>query len=439
MSPEELQLLQQALQQTKDEYQKAKNTLDKITSLEPRYSESVTFIDSAVAKLKALQQEAEQNGSNIQSTNESIKTIRAEIGGYLESASTSIKSLQSLSETASELKGKIEGRSSEIDILLKSSHTFSDDIEKIKNASQVTHDKTVSLFESFQTKVTEMRTAHASFLQIKAKIDDKDTGLDAILLIVQEAQGQAESLLEEIEALKVTATNEVNDITALKKVSTERAGEISKSLTFVEETKAQVEKISGIVIDEGFADTFERRKKQIEEDLRGRFSWRNIMLVSVLLLVVAVLLPFTTYFDRYLDFGDLMGTSGFFVRFFYTSPFIFLILFSAVQYSRERQLLEKYAFKSASAAAARNHIDYLTKNFGVEDVAVNTFSVGVFKSIYTEPFVVETIKTSWFKRGDQEKATSSQNLLELIGELHTIIPDETIIKQVLELVSKPKL
>ena len=101
--------------------------------------------------------------------------------------------------------------------------------------------------------------------------------------------------------------------------------------------------------------------------------------------------------------------------------------------------MEKYAFKSASAAAARNHIDYLIKNFGVKDVAVNTFSVGVFKSIYTEPFVVETIKKSWFGRGDQEKTTASQNLLGLIGELHAIIPDETIIKQVLELISKPKL
>jgi len=439
MSPEELQQLQQALQQARDEYQKAKSTLDKITALDPRYAEVVTFLDGAVAKIKTLQQEAEQNGANVLSTNESIKSIRTEIGGYLETASTNIKNLQTLSETASELKGKIEGRSAEIDVLLKSSHTFSADIEKIKTASQTVYDKTAALFEDFQTKVNEMQTAHASFLLIKAKIDDKDAGLDAILAIVQEAQGEAETLLEDIKSLKVTATDELSQISKLKKTSTEQAGEIAKSLTFVQDTKAQVEKISGIVIDEGFADTFERRKKQIDSDLRGGFSWRNIMLASVLFLVVAVLLPFTTFFKEYLNFGDLMGANGFFVRFFYTSPFIFLILFSAVQYSRERQFLEKYAFKSASAAAARNHIDYLIGNFGAKDATVSAFAVSVFKSIYTEPFVVEKTKKAWFGRGDKnEKNIGPQNLIELVNDLHDIIPDETIIKQVLELVGKAK-
>lgn len=81
MSEEEIQKIQLALQTAKDEYQKAKSTLDKITTLEPRYSEAVTIFDGAVAKLKAFQQEAEQNGANIQSTNESIKNIRAELEG----------------------------------------------------------------------------------------------------------------------------------------------------------------------------------------------------------------------------------------------------------------------------------------------------------------------------------------------------------------------
>lgn len=438
MSPEELQQLQQALQLAKDEYQKAKATLDKITALEPRYSDAVVVLDTAVSKLKTLQQEAEQNGANVQSTNESIKSIRTEIGGYLETASTNIKNLQTLSETASELKGKIEGRSAEIDALLKSSRTFSADIEKIKTASQTTHDKTVALFEDFQTKVNEMQTAHASFLLIKEKINDKDAGLDAVLAVVQEAQQEAETLLDEIKALKVTATDEVNQIASLKKKSTEQAGEIAQSLAYVKETKAQVEKISGIVIDEGFADTFERRKKEINSDLRGWFSWKHIMLASVVLLVVAVLLPFTTFFDAYLDFGNLMGTNGFFVRFFYTSPFIFLILFSAVQYSRERQYLEKYAFKSASAAAARNHIDYLIKNFTAKDPSVNAFATGVFKSIYTEPFIVETTKKSWFSRDGHKNGSVQESLIELLSDLHKIIPDETLYKQVLELISKSK-
>ena len=438
MSDEEIQQLQKVLQLAKDEYQRAKVTLDKIATLEPRYAETTTLLESAVSKVEALKLEAEQYGANIQSTNESIMSIRAEIGGYLESFSTSIKSLQTLSESASELKGKIEARSGEIDALLNSSRMLSSDIENIKNTSQATHDKAASLFDDFQTKVNEMQTAHASFLQIRAKIDDEDSGLDAILAIVQVAQGQAETLLEEIVASKIKATKEVSDISELKKVSTEQAIEIAKSLTFVEEKKVQVEKISGIVIDEGFADTFERRKGQIEKDIRAWISWRTIMLASVLLLVIAVLLPFTTIFDIYLDFGELMGTNGFFVRFFYTSPFIFLILFSAVQYSRERQLLERYAFKSASAAAARNHIDYLIKNFNVKDGIVIAFAVGVFKSIYSEPFVGESSKKSWFKRNDQEKAIPSLNLLEFMGELHEIIPDETIVKQILELVSKSK-
>lgn len=438
MSPEEIQKLQNDLQAIKTEYEKAKNTLDKIAEFESRYSEAETVIQAAVTKLKTLQQDAEQNGANIQSTNDSIKNIRAEIGGYLETASTSIKNLQNLSETASELKGRIEGRSSEIDALLKNSGTLSADIEKIKNASQSTHEKTVALFEDFQTKVQEMQSAYASFQQIKAKIDDKEVGLDAVLAIVQEVQGDAEVLLEEIKALKTAASSEVKIITDLKKESTTRAEEIAQSLSYVKEKKAQVEQISGIVIDEGFADTFERRKKQIEESLKGWSSWRSIMLFSIFLLVIAVLFPFTTFFDSYINFGDLMGANGFFVRFFYTSPFIFLILFSAVQYSRERQLLEKYAFKSASAAAARNHIDYLSKNFGKDNLAVSSFAVGVFKSIYTEPFIVETVRNSWFNRNNKEDNNSQQTPIDFLNDLQALISDEAIYKQVLELISRSK-
>lgn len=438
MSDEETQQLLLDLKLAKDEYQKAKNTLDKITALEPRYVESVALLDAATTKIKALQLEAEQNGASIQSTNESIKSIRTEIGGYLESASTSIKSLQTLSESASELKGKIEARSGEIDALLNNSRTLSADVEKIKLASQASHEKTTALFEDFQTKVTEMQTAHASFVLIKAKIDDKDAGLNAILDIVQKAQAQAETFLEEIEALKVTATAEVSQITELKRLSTEQANDIAQSLVSVNETKEQVEQISGIVIDGGFAETFERRKMQIEQNLSGKLSWRNIMLASVVLLVLAVLLPFTTFLDSYISFGELVGTNGFFVRFFYTSPFIFLILFSSIQYSKERQLLEKYAFKSASAAAVRNHIDYLIKNFTGNDVAVSAFAVEVFKSIYTEPYIVETTKKSLFGRNDRVNSSAPQNILDLVSELRSLIPDELVLKQVIDLIAKSK-
>jgi hypothetical protein len=100
--------------------------------------------------------------------------------------------------------------------------------------------------------------------------------------------------------------------------------------------------------------------------------------------------------------------------------------------------LERYAFKSASAAAARNHIDYLIKNFGVEDVSVNAFAVSVFKSVYNEPFTVETVKYRWSKREEKESASDSQNVLGLILELQKIITDEATLKQIIELLGKPR-
>lgn len=442
MDAEQLKQLEQDLKNAKAEYVKAKKVLDNIQSLEIRYQKAAELIDSVKTTIESRQVEIDKNAQSIKVTNDEIKNVRTEISTYLESADNNIKELQTLVTRAAELKGIIEGRDGEIEALLKSARVYSADIEKLKVSAQENLDKSDVLMKNFQTKVAEMQKAHDEFLLIQAKIEDKNTGLKAALEYVQKTKTQSEQTLTEIQSLKATASEEVVQIEKFRKQTEADAQKVGETLEYANERKSQVEKVSGLVIDGSFAETFERRKREIDKGLNDNwFSWRNILLGSVVLLIAAVLLPFSTLTSDWFSFGELKGWEGFFTRAFYTFPLIFLAFFSAAQYSKERQFLERYAFKAASAAAVRNHIEFLRERFP-SDKSIAKFAINVFNSIYSEPFKIDKEKVEKnqtnifknFKGNSKEKV----DLLKSVESLYEIVPDEAAVKQIIEVITDLK-
>ncbi len=431
---QELQELRVFVDGVKTRYTKAKKVLDNIESLEVRYQKTNDAVDKIISETGETRTEIEAFHTQAKAALEKIQETRIGIAGHLDSAKESINDLQTLSKNAAVLEGEISGGKREIDALLKNARNLTADIEKSKNSADTSLEKANELLVGFQEKVDLMKNAFVEFTEIKKKIDDKDVGLDAILKLVQKAQAEADGLVAQIKAsLKLVQTNE-KEIAEIKVLSKSHLDDIKSSLDSVNITKQQVEDVSGLVIDGSFAETFERRKKEISKSLDSDvFSWKYVMLLSIILLVIVEF-----------GLGDLSGVDGFFTRLAYTSPLIFLVLFSAVQYSRDRNFLEKYAFKAASSAAVRNHIDFLVDRFGKTDKKVLDFSIGTFSTIYSEPFK-EDIKQS--KDLKVEKSTDSKksfvengvsNMMDMVDKLYAIIPDETIIKQTVDAVVEKK-
>ncbi|MCA9357513.1 hypothetical protein H6784_05745 [Candidatus Nomurabacteria bacterium] len=431
MDEQQIAEIKQFLETVKGRYTKAKKTLDNIEGLEIRYQKAsdaaesiVTETDEIKTGVQALQNQAKVSLDQIQET-------RTGISGYLDAAKTTIDKLQELSKSAAALEGQVRGNDGEITALLKSSRSLDEDIAKYKKSAEENLSKSDKLLVDFQQKAEAMKTAFVEFTEIKKKIDDKNSGLDAVLKLVQQAQLDSVKLVAEInESLKVSKTNE-KEIVDIKQRSTDFLSDIKTSLDEVNEKKNQVEEVSGLVIDGSFAHTFEKRKNEISKSLDSDlFSWKYLMLGGIILLILIEL-----------SLKDLTGIEGFFTRFAYTSPLIFLVLFSAVQYSKERQFLEKYAFKAASAAAVRNHIEFLLDKFK-DNKRVLDFSIDTFKSIYTEPFKQEVgakvEENSKKEKKENVVSIGVDNLMVMVDKLYEMIPDEVIVKQAVDAVVEKK-
>jgi len=428
----ELQELRVFVDGLRNQYNKTKDVFDKIDDLQFQYQKATDVAAGIVQegqdfkdKLTSTEEQAKKAYSEV----EKIKTTIAE---HLSSADGSIAELQKISTQSAELSGAVKGQKESIDSQLSLAKSAAEQTEKYKTSAEQNLEKANSVLTDFQEKAEQMKIAYAEFLEIKKKIDDKDTGLQVALELVQKANDSADILIEEIRQLKTEIVKTESEVKTIHQKSTATLTSIEKNAKTIEEKKAQIEEVTGITIDGTFANKFEKRKNEIEKSLNHDiFSWKNILFFAVFTLVLAVFLPFTNAVNTAFSFNQLAGIDGFLLRFFYTSPLVFLVVFSAVQYSRERTFLEKYAFKSASASAIRNHTEFLTEKF--EPSEVLKFTTDVFASIYKEPF--EEQKDIRDKKEQTVRDPVSLDLVESIEKLKVIIPDEVLLKKVLDIVS----
>jgi hypothetical protein len=155
----------------------------------------------------------------------------------------------------------------------------------------------------------------------------------AILADVQLKQTQIEEHQSSIEDL-VTEAEE----------SKETFEEHSKNLTAIEVKIKEFEKAIteqlGRAGAGALAIAFSLRQEEIEKELK---RWRGILYYSVgALLLLSVIFFIYSFFITAL-------TLGFFLKISISLPFIYVVWFASKQYSKERFILERYAFKTAQA------------------------------------------------------------------------------------------
>lgn len=68
-------------------------------------------------------------------------------------------------------------------------------------------------------------------------------------------------------------------------------------------------------------------------------------------------------------------------------PLIFFAIFASIQYIKERNLLEKYAFKETTAIALQAYTKLLTDKFEEEKEKIITFVLDSIGTIYKEPYL----------------------------------------------------
>lgn len=436
----EFEKLKAEIEQIRAEYKNAKKILQDIGAFGESFQSLRTLINDESTGAQA-------NYNLTKTQKEQIDTLVAQAQGYVTDISGSlvkvkanIESMQTAYSEFSEIKGKISGIGGEIDTLLTTARSLHEDISATKKESLATLENIKSTYQTVAENIKNMQTAYQEFLQISSKLDDKKTGLQAIFEAVQVLNKQSNTLYAEIKTFRDSSKTFLTEIEQNKNQTDKLKDDIQSNFDYTEQKKVEIEKATGLIIDTSFAETFKRRQDEIENGLYSWYSWKNIFLAAVIILIVLVVLPFTSF----LNFGILPWYELFLNRIFYTSPVLFLIAFSAIQYSKERDLAEKYAFKAASSAAIRSHIDYLLEKFGKDtENLVLDFAKNTFATIYKEPHSSDDGLEKRISELEKNQSTKDgitaldiSEVVKNVKELKDLLPEKGVFEKVISVFVK---
>lgn len=127
-----------------------------------------------------------------------------------------------------------------------------------------------------------------------------------------------------------------------------------------------------------------------------------------------------------------------------TSPLLFITSFAISQYSRNKNLADRYAFKAATAGTIKHHVMFLRENFKNDEGSVIAFATDTLTKIYKEPYnhqddskAIKKLeeKIEDLKHGEKEKL-DIEGMIKSTKELKELFSDETLLKNVLEFFSK---
>jgi len=306
-----------------------------------------------------------------------------------------------------EVKTDIETKLLEIDSLKSS-------IEEIKeeattdNSSIGDHlTSAQTVLEKINDKATQLETDLLTVEELRVKAMDPDDGLEITIDEIDTLKKQANDLKNEVAASRNSSQEDTSEIATLKKQSIRQAGSVSRAEEKAKTSLEQIEKYYKLATDTGLAGSFDKRKRELKDSVR-RWFWSFVASTAALAILLVVLLFVTL--NQGIDLGY-----AFSFRIIFISPLIFFVGFAAYQYSKERDLLERYAFKAVTALALESYTELLAFRFEDEDTILE-FVITAMKTIYREPHEPNDKVSSRLGFKTNSKLVSIESTLDRISE-----------------------
>lgn len=360
------------------------------SELRTKLTDNQTGMQVLLDQSLSLKNQIDQAGVNAQ-------TELDQIIEKTNSINVKIKEIEGYYGTFTELKAKLNNGQTGLQVLLDQSTVLKnsiDDLEqKSKNALGDIHED----YHSISAKVKEIETFYTStFLPLRAKVENEDTGVQAVL-------GSVSSIKDKIIQTKSGADESFREIKNLADQSLKLKDKSEKSTTEIEklkqksaEFKNEIEQTFKIATDVSLANSFNERKKSLEDEST---KWLKHLSWSTALLTLVVI---SIYFSQFIPNGPPPSDWKFWYRFAFTSPIIFYVYFASRNYNKNRDLLEKYAFKFATSLSLQSYAKLLTDNFKEDKhkEELLNFSVRAIDLIYKEPYA-DKDKTRKFSIGNK--------------------------------------
>jgi hypothetical protein len=275
--------------------------------------------------------------------------------------------------------------------LFTSAQTWYNQIVEYKDSIETTSTDAIAGLAKIRSIETQVQTAYDEFAELKDEVDDPKTGIKASLEQVRQYANDA------LEA-KTGAESNALSVTALKEETTKNHAAAKASLEKVQKLKDESVALTDDIrnnLDLSSAESLSEALRSHTKKLDKRLKiWGGILAASVILLVLAL---GTVFFFLYIyhtsasDFAQKIDNGPTLVsvisKILFTSPLVFAVYFSASNFSRVRDLRDRYAFKETVAKNLQAYVKLLKTEFSEAEYKPKrlSFTLRTMHTIYRQP------------------------------------------------------
>jgi len=288
---------------------------------------------------------------------------------------------QDIDKYYNEVKANLDGKLEKASEILSSSEQKLNETEANRQQSSTVLQTLNENYNSVISLINQTRDDLAKVTDLRAVALDPESGIDTILSKINSISEQADKLVVQISSYEKDSSKKQEQVNSNSENSTKLLAEISNKSKRANTLLEDLEKTYQLAINTGLAGSFDTRKKAIQEEFVNQWGKRLTVSFIVLGVISVGILAASWIIQGFtLEWLTIFRIALLLPLFFYTG-------YATVQYSNERKLLEKYAFKAVVAASIESYTSILKSNFGDKNCEKDLleFMINSMKMIYCEP------------------------------------------------------
>ena len=312
-------------------------------------------INDTQSRLSLLTSHLEARRSSLEETSSEVATLKAQLNEFIETKNSEYRTLSDNLEESANIIENIKERQENID-------SIQTETQAIKANCAVIDAQINTLLDNSKEELSKIEESYSSF------VEESTTSLS-----------DAES--------KLNIINQDHENVA--------------------SIKEEVKKMMGYISDGTLSHSFNSRKKDID---KATTTWLVVSIVSAILMGAWIFIVFT-----FLKANTGNIIADMIISAVKTTPMIALFWFSLKQYSKERNLLEEYAFREAIAVTLTAYSEQI-ENVDSENIHKIDLLRETVDKLYTKPQITSNETLGLF-------SIKSKDLVELTKEIREVVAE----------------
>ncbi len=397
----------------------ARSVTIRLNNLLNRAAEWLAKLEDPESGINAKLDESAANSKIISEAVESSKSLLDTLQQNLLAVQQNITAMQTAYVEFSATRAKINDPDTGLEALLTVAKQLKAKVQTSSTQAATLEARIQNNLATIQQNIEEMQASYVTFQEVKERIDDSDTGLQATLesskSLKDEIAGitkESQTLYKEISRYKDQAAKHIAGIQAIREESDTALEQIKQNELESEETKTRISQIFELVSQSGHANYFDERRKKL---IYASWAWLAVAIVSLIVAAVLadnILLPLFDPVKEVIDGKEVLVTAkdiefgALILRAFMVTPFVAFAIFAFRQYGKERRLAEQYAFKAVSASTIEGSIALIERSLkSVPSEHLNTqladFAIKTAHSLHAEPQELQKVSRWKFSAGNK--------------------------------------